>query len=124
MNNQMHTESALRSGSATAGQGSHATGAQDALARYRGSAQASDLLTRLFHRYPGNLNLRLWNGTALRVGANAAGGADSPFTLVFKSPEAVWSAVLGRDPLALADAYFRGELDIEGDFFAALSLKD
>lgn len=124
MNNQMHTETTLSSGSATAGQGSHATGAQDALARYRGSAQASDLLTRLFHRYPGNLNLRLWNGTALRVGANAAGGADSPFTLVFKSPESVWSAVLGRDPLALADAYFRGELDIEGDFFAALSLKD
>jgi cyclopropane-fatty-acyl-phospholipid synthase len=124
MNHQMHTETALSSGSATAGQGSHATGAQDALARYRGSAQASDLLTRLFHRYPGNLNLRLWNGTALRVGANAAGGADSPFTLVFKSPEVVWSAVLGRDPLALADAYFRGELDIEGDFFAALSLKD
>ena len=124
MNNQMHTESALRSGSATAGQGSHATSAQDALARYRGSAQASDLLARLFRRYPGSLNLRLWNGTALRVGANAAGGADSPFTLVFKSPEAVWSAVLGRDPLALADAYFRGDLDIEGDFFAALSLKD
>jgi cyclopropane-fatty-acyl-phospholipid synthase len=124
MNNQMHTETALNSGSATAGQGSHGAGAQDAAARYRGSAQASDLLTRLFHRYPGNLNLRLWNGTALRVGADAAGGADSPFTLVFKSPEAVWSAVLGRDPLALADAYFRGELDIEGDFFAALSLKD
>jgi cyclopropane-fatty-acyl-phospholipid synthase len=120
----MHTESALRSGSATAGQGPHATSAQDALARYRGSAQASDLLARLFRRYPGSLNLRLWNGTALRVGANAAGGADSPFTLVFKSPEAVWSAVLGRDPLALADAYFRGDLDIEGDFFAALSLKD
>ncbi|HXI49661.1 MAG TPA: cyclopropane-fatty-acyl-phospholipid synthase family protein [Steroidobacteraceae bacterium] len=124
MNNQMHTETTLSSASAAAGQGPHATGAQDALARYRGSAQASDLLTRLFHRYPGNLNLRLWDGTALRVGANAMGGADSPFTLVFKSPEAVWSTVLGRDPLALADAYFRGELDIEGDFFAALSLKD
>jgi cyclopropane-fatty-acyl-phospholipid synthase len=124
MNNQMHTESALRSGAPAAGQGSHATDAQDALARYRGSAQASDLLTRLFRRYPGSLNLRLWNGTALRVGANAAGREDAPFTLVFKTPEAVWSAVLGRDPLALADAYFRGDLDIEGDFFAALSLKD
>jgi len=68
--------------------------------------------------------LRLWNGTTFSVGANAAGSADSPFTLVFHSPEAVWSAVLGRDPLALADAYFRGDLDLEGDFFAALSLKD
>ena len=48
----------------------------------------------------------------------------SPFTLVFRNPEVVWSAVLGRDPLALADAYFRGDLDIEGDFFAALSIKD
>lgn len=124
MNNQMHTESALRSGSTTAGPVSHGTASEGALARYRGSAQASDLLARLFRRYPGSLNLRLWNGTALRVGTNAASGADSPFTLVFKTPEVVWSAVLGRDPLALADAYFRGDLDIEGDFFAALSLKD
>jgi len=124
MNNQIHTESALGSGSRTAGQVAHAAGAEGALARYRGSAQASDLLARLFRHYPGSVNLRLWNGTALRVGMNVAGGADSPFTLVFKNPETVWSAVLGRDPLALADAYFRGDLDIEGDFFAALSLKD
>jgi cyclopropane-fatty-acyl-phospholipid synthase len=114
MNNQMHSESALLS---------NAPGAQGAGARYRGSTQAAELLRRLFHRYPGSINLRLWNGTTLRVG-NAAGSGDSPFTLVFRTPEAVWSAVLGRDPLALADAYFRGEMDIEGDFFAALSLKD
>jgi cyclopropane-fatty-acyl-phospholipid synthase len=124
MNNQMHTGSALGSGSPATGQVSRAAAPDGALARYRGSEQAASLLARLFRRYPGSLNLRLWNGTALRVGANAAAGADSPFTLVFKSPEAVWSAVLGRDPLALADAYFRGDLDIEGDFFAALSLKD
>jgi cyclopropane-fatty-acyl-phospholipid synthase len=68
------------------------------------------------------LTLRLWDGTAIRAGA--ASGQESAFTLVFRTPEAVWSAVLGRDPLALADAYFRGELDIEGDFFAALSIKD
>jgi cyclopropane-fatty-acyl-phospholipid synthase len=36
----------------------------------------------------------------------------------------VCAAVLGRDPLALAEAYFRGDMDIEGDFFAALSIKD
>jgi cyclopropane-fatty-acyl-phospholipid synthase len=77
---------------------------------------------RLFRRYPQGLTLRLWDGTSIRAGA--ASGEDSPFALVFRTPEAVWSAVLGRDPLALADAYFRGELDIEGDFFAALSIKD
>jgi cyclopropane-fatty-acyl-phospholipid synthase len=104
---------------------STATSSDNALARFRGSAQARELLTRLFRRYPGSLNLRLWNGTTVRVGAIAAAGEESsPFTLVFRTPEAVWSAVLGRDPLALADAYFRGDLDIEGDFFAALSLKD
>jgi cyclopropane-fatty-acyl-phospholipid synthase len=124
MTNQMHAESALGKGSPAPGQASTAPSPESALARFRGGEQARELLTRLFRRYPGSLDLRLWNGATFRVGANAAGGADSPFTLVFKSPEAVWSAVLGRDPLALADAYFRGDLDIEGDFFAALSIKD
>ena len=124
MTNQMHAESALGEGSPSRGQASTAPSPESALARFRGAEQARELLTRLFRRYPGSLNLCLWNGTAFRVGANAAGGSDSPFTLVFRSPEAVWSAVLGRDPLALADAYFRGDLDLEGDFFAALSIKD
>jgi cyclopropane-fatty-acyl-phospholipid synthase len=115
MANQMHAGSA---------QVPTAAGPENALARFRGSEQARELLARLFRRYPGSLNLGLWDGTTFRVGANAAAGADSPFTLVFRSPEVVWSAVLGRDPLALADAYFRGDLDIEGDFFAALSVKD
>jgi cyclopropane-fatty-acyl-phospholipid synthase len=120
MNNQMHTESAL---STTSKPVSGAAAPQSG-AGYRGSEQAAQLLLRLFRRYPGVLTLKLWNGTAIRAGAQAASGPDSPFMLVFRSPEAVWSAVLGNDPLALADAYFRGELDIEGDFFAALSIKD
>jgi cyclopropane-fatty-acyl-phospholipid synthase len=113
MNNQMHTESALSGGSPTT---SGTT--------YRGSEQAALLLQRLFRRYPGILSLRLWDGTSIRAGTHAGAGPDSPFTLVFRTPEVVWSAVLGSDPLALADAYFRGDLDIEGDFFAALSIKD
>jgi cyclopropane-fatty-acyl-phospholipid synthase len=124
MTNQLHAGSALGEGS-PATSASTATTPGNAWERFRGSAQARELLTRLFRRYPGSLNLRLWNGTTVRVGAIAAAGEESsPFTLVFHSPEVVWSAVLGRDPLALADAYFRGDLDIEGDFFAALSLKD
>jgi cyclopropane-fatty-acyl-phospholipid synthase len=119
----MHTDSALSTGSPTTQRVSEAAEPQSGAA-YRGSEQAALLLLRLFRRYPGVLTLKLWNGTAIRAGADAALGSDSPFTLVFRSPEAVWSAVLGNDPLALADAYFRGELDIEGDFFAALSIKD
>ncbi len=122
MNNQMHTESALSSGSPAAQSVPGGSESQDA--RYRGGEQAARLLLRLFRRYPGVLTLRLWNGATIRAGADAASGPDSPFTLVFRTPEVVWAAVLGNDPLALADAYFRGELDIEGDFFAALRIKD
>ena len=32
--------------------------------------------------------------------------------------------VFGRDPLRLAQAYFQGDIDVEGDFFAALNLKN
>ncbi len=121
MNNQMHTESAL-SGSPTSTRAP--AGAEPQSASYRGSEKAALLLQRLFRRYPGVLVLRLWDGTSIRAGTQDAGGPDSAFTLVFRNPEVVWSAVLGNDPLALADAYFRGELEIEGDFFAALSIKD
>jgi cyclopropane-fatty-acyl-phospholipid synthase len=123
MKSQMQSESALAQGARSSAPQSSADNSQRAGARYRGSEQASTLLRRLFHHYPGCLSVRLWNGAALRVGRGEAAG-DPKFTLVFHTPEAVWSAVLGRDPLALAEAYFRGDLDIEGDFFAALSLKD
>jgi len=120
----MHVESSLGKGPPQAAPVSATTGPDSALVRFRGSTQARELLTRLFRRYPGSLNLRLWNGMAFRVGTSAGAGGEAAFTLVFRRPEAVWSAVLGRDPLALADAYFKGDLDIEGDFFGALSLKD
>jgi cyclopropane-fatty-acyl-phospholipid synthase len=121
MENKVHTESALRPASVAGGRGSvPATSAVS----YRGVALASDLLTRLFHRLPLALTLRLWNDATVRVGASEPGTQQSPFALVFRNPEAVSTTVLGRDPLRLAEAYFRGDLDIEGDFFAALALKD
>ena len=125
MQNQVHTDSALRSAPAGAGampnpDASPATSA----GAYRGSELASDLLTRLFRRLPVRVALRLWNGAAVQVGAIDSGAEASAFTLVFRNPEAVCSAVLGRDPLRLVEAYFRGDMDIEGDFFAALGLKD
>jgi cyclopropane-fatty-acyl-phospholipid synthase len=118
MQHQAHTESAMHSMSNA--QPLHVSSAGS----YPGSELASDLLRRLFRRLPMNLTMRLWNGAAVQVGATSAGAQESPFSLVFRSPEVVCSAVLGRDPLRFADAYFRGDLDIEGDFFAALGLKD
>jgi cyclopropane-fatty-acyl-phospholipid synthase len=88
---------------------------------------AADLLTRLFSSLDRTVPLRLWNGTLLKLGNGpvlAPSGAASPFTLVCHSPAAVREMALGRDPLRLAEVYFRNDVDIEGDFFAALGLKD
>jgi cyclopropane-fatty-acyl-phospholipid synthase len=124
MQNQAHTESAMRPTPAAGGPVSTAQAPRASSAgAYRGSDLASDLLTRLFRRLPMGLTLRLWNGATVRVGADS-GAQESAFALVFRNPEVVSTAVLGRDPLRLAEAYFRGDLDIEGDFFAALALKD
>jgi cyclopropane-fatty-acyl-phospholipid synthase len=90
---------------------------------FRGSELAAELLTRLFRRLPLKLTVRLWDDCALTVGAADSAAHELPFALVFRDPEAVCSTVLGRDPLRLAEAYFRGAMDIEGDFFAALELK-
>jgi cyclopropane-fatty-acyl-phospholipid synthase len=114
MQNQAHTESSIRSASL---RGASADS-------YRGSELAGNLLTQLFRRLPFRAAVRLWNGAALQVGGTAAAAAETPYTLVFRNPEVVCSAVLGRDPLRLAEAYFRGDIDIEGDFFAALALRD
>lgn len=88
---------------------------------------AADLLTRLFRGLDGTVALRLWNGTLLELGGRgraALAGESQTFTLVCRSPAAVRAMVLGRDPLRLAEVYFRDDVDIEGDFFAALGLKD
>ena len=92
----------------------------------RGVDDASNLLVRLFCGYAGCVAVRLWDGTSLNLGRNVEAPAHvpSPFTLVFRNPEVVSLLVLGHDRLRLADAYFRGDMDIEGDFFAALGLKD
>jgi cyclopropane-fatty-acyl-phospholipid synthase len=124
MQNQVQTESTMRSTSVAGGAMANAQTAQaPAAGSYRGSELASDLLTRLFRRLPLSLTLRLWNGATVEAGAPRSHARETPYTLVFRNPEVVCSAVLGRDPLRLAEAYFRADMDIEGDFFAALELK-
>ena len=86
--------------------------------------KASRLLKQLFRSFDGSLTLRLWNGTVLRLGKTEPRESEPPFMLVCKHPDFVRSMVLGRDPLRLVEAYFRGDIDVEGDLFAALRLKD
>jgi len=85
--------------------------------------QSVALLKRLFKSLQGNIKLRLWNGESLNLG-NASNKTDSNYVLVFRNANAVKSLVFGNDPLRFAEAYFRNDIDVEGDFFAALSLKD
>jgi cyclopropane-fatty-acyl-phospholipid synthase len=98
---------------------------------YRGEELATRLLAQVFRRFPRPIMLRLWRGEPFQVGATMRDGGGTPatdpgahFELVFRNPRAVCGMVLGRDPLRLAEAYFRGDVDIEGDLFAALMLRD
>lgn len=61
--------------------------------------------------------LRLWNDTL------DGHDADANFMLVVRDPSLPRRLVVGRSPVLLADAYFRGGLDIEGDLYCALGLK-
>jgi cyclopropane-fatty-acyl-phospholipid synthase len=89
-------------------------------------ADASDTPTqaamRIFHRllspFDGSLALRLWNGVTHCFGQNAPS-----FTLVFRDPRVLRDLVRRRSVLPLADAYFHGRVDVEGDLYAALRLK-
>jgi cyclopropane-fatty-acyl-phospholipid synthase len=83
------------------------------------SAQAGlRILRRIFSGFQGSLAARLWDGTTFRAGSGPAA-----FTLAFQDPQVLRSLVLHRNSIDLADAYFRGRLEIEGDLYAALRLK-
>jgi cyclopropane-fatty-acyl-phospholipid synthase len=79
------------------------------------------LLQRAFQAFTPQFELRLWDGSVYPLGH----GADSKsFTLVCHNPQMFSQMVLSSDRLCLATAYFNGDLDVEGDFFEALKLKD
>jgi cyclopropane-fatty-acyl-phospholipid synthase len=122
----------LAAGDPAAGEaaaGEPAAGEPAALAiPYQGEELAAELLGKVFPGLPGAIAVRLWCGAPFMVGGNAhepssARGAPR-FTLVFRNPQAVCALLLGRDPLRLVEAYFRGDMDIHGDLFSALCLKD
>ncbi|MEO6293480.1 MAG: cyclopropane-fatty-acyl-phospholipid synthase family protein [Burkholderiaceae bacterium] len=102
----------------------HHTGA-DAGAQSGQSSQSSQvraavrIVQKLLGSFPGAVALKLWNGASYAVGQTAP-----LFTLVVRDPAVLRRLVFSkRNPIPLADAYFRGLLDVEGDFYAALGLK-
>ncbi|MDY0745888.1 cyclopropane-fatty-acyl-phospholipid synthase family protein [Paucibacter sp. R3-3] len=87
----------------------------------------TELAQRLFAAYPGALGLRVGQGPGSFSGVfgrDATQGQAPDFSLNLASGEVLRRLIAGRDPLRFAEAYFRGDIEIEGDFFAALTLKD
>lgn len=90
---------------------------------HRGQAQndsqvASSMLLRLLDGYPVALAVRLWDGRTLQVGKGTPA-----FTLSLQNPGVLRELVLYRDPVRLAEAYCGGELDVTGNFDAAVGLR-
>ena len=76
------------------------------------------ILKRLLQGFAGGADLRLWNDSSHSVGEGPP-----TFTLVLRDPMLLRSLVTTRGPVLLADAYFRGQIDVEGDLYSALALK-
>lgn len=79
---------------------------------------ARRMVLRLFSDYPRALVVRLWDGRMLRVGEGAPA-----FTLSLQNPCVLRDLVLYRDPVRLAEAYCGGEVDVSGNFDAAVALR-
>jgi len=79
---------------------------------------AKHILYRLFRDFDGCLRIRLWDGSEVHL------GRDHPaFSLSFRSSKAFQELILSRDPLRLAESYFHGLIDIDGDLYSALKLR-
>lgn len=83
-----------------------------------GQQPAIRIFERLMRGYKGSAGLRLWNNSL-----HAPTGESPTFTLVVRDPAVLRRLVFERNPVLLADAYFRGVLDFEGDLYSVISLK-
>lgn len=71
---------------------------------------------RVFRGYTGGLSVRLWDGMVISLGRH------SPVaTIVFHTAKLLRELAWRPDPLRLAEAYFSGEIDVEGDLNALLT---
>ncbi|MFZ2628640.1 MAG: hypothetical protein WAX67_07120, partial [Rugosibacter sp.] len=79
-----------------------------------GHAEAAmRILKRLLRNFHSSAALRLWNDATHHIGL-----APPAFTLVIRDPAILRKLVLRPSALVLADAYFRGLLDVEGDLYS------
>jgi cyclopropane-fatty-acyl-phospholipid synthase len=73
------------------------------------------LVKQVFQNYTGSLNVRLWDGSLISL------GHDKPVvTIIINTTKLIRELAWRPDPLRLAEAYFFGEIDVEGDLYALL----
>ena len=85
--------------------------------RDRSSSAEAEVLRRVLGGVSFGFAARLWDGSCLHLG-----GDGEPFTLVFRSRRSFRKLMLRPNTLGFAVAYVNGELDVEGDLFAAIRL--
>ena len=90
---------------------------QDPGPRVEGVAQQVDTILQMALGGPVPLRLRGWDGSE-------AGDAHGDATLVLRNPDALRRLLWSPNELGLVRAYVSGDLDFEGDIFAALDLPD
>jgi cyclopropane-fatty-acyl-phospholipid synthase len=69
---------------------------------------------------PREFRVRLWNGDTLPP----ARGRRARFTIVLNHPGALWRMLWPPGELTAAEAFVRGDFDVEGDLPSALALRD
>jgi len=77
------------------------------------------IFQRIFRDYRGNL--AIWSGKTEII---TFGKGKPDCILIFNRLKPLYDLLRFRDPLLFADAYFRGWMDIEGDIYSVLKLKD
>jgi cyclopropane-fatty-acyl-phospholipid synthase len=83
-------------------------------------ANVAEQLRPVVHGFLGDeplIRIECWDGSSL-------GPEASPASLVVRSPQALRRLIWAPNELGLGRAYVAGELDIEGDVYAALSVRD
>lgn len=76
-------------------------------------------MRHVFGNYTGCLEIGLWNGETIRLGVGTPEVA-----VIFNSPAAFRNLILRRDILHLAQSYFFGDIDVNGDFHALFAQRD
>lgn len=89
------------------------------LNRRLSSRRAAEILHRIFGQVVTGWAFRLWDGTRVTL------GDDAPLcTVVVHRPETFLRLMRDPSPYNFAEAYVAGDLDLEGDLFAAMKIAD